>query len=93
MKNLREKLARFGDNLRLGAIGLGLILFVVFLLQNTAQINVNFLFFETMVSTVVVILVASVLGFVVGLLVEAVWRHRRHRRQEQKRAGAGENAR
>ena len=93
MKNLREKLARFGDNLRIGAIGVGLILFVIFLLQNTAQIHIQFLVFETTVSSVIVILVTALLGFMAGLLVEAVWRRRRHRRQEQRQTDTSDTSR
>ncbi len=93
MKNLREKLARFGDNLRMGAIGVGLLLFVIFLLQNTAQIHIHFLVFETTISSVIVILVASLLGFVAGLLVETIWRRRRHRRQEKHAADTSDGSR
>jgi uncharacterized integral membrane protein len=45
-----------------------LILFTIFLLQNTSTIQVNFLVFETQIPTVILILVATLVGFFGGYL-------------------------
>ncbi|HEX5951503.1 MAG TPA: lipopolysaccharide assembly protein LapA domain-containing protein [Actinomycetota bacterium] len=51
----------------LGAIGL--VLLAIFAIQNSDKVDVDFLFFDAQVRVVVVILVAAVLGFVVGWAV------------------------
>lgn len=51
----------------LGAIGL--VLLAVFAIQNSDRVDVDFLFFDAQVRVVVVILVAAVLGFLVGWAV------------------------
>jgi uncharacterized integral membrane protein len=49
--------------------GIGLVLLLVFALQNSERVDVDFLVFDTQVRVVVVILVAAVLGFLVGWAV------------------------
>ncbi len=53
-----------------------LILFTVFLLQNTSTIQVNFLVFETQIPTVILILVASLVGFFGGYIFAIRFRRR-----------------
>jgi uncharacterized integral membrane protein len=45
-----------------------LILFTVFLLQNTSTIQMNFLIFEGQIPTLILILVATLIGFFGGYL-------------------------
>ncbi len=53
-----------------------LILFTVFLLQNTSTIQVNFLVFETQIPTVILILVATLVGFLGGYFFAVRFRRR-----------------
>ena len=80
LRNLRTRLAQLGDNVLLAVIGIGLLLFLIFLLQNTGQLNVKFLFFESKIAIIVLILITSLIGFLAGLLVSFVWHRRRARR-------------
>jgi len=63
---MRERFATLRYRLRLVLTILVLVLFVIFLLQNTGAIRVRFLVFEADVATAIVILVTSLLGFVAG---------------------------
>ena len=56
-----------------------LILFTVFLVQNTSTIQVNFLVFETQIPTVILILVATLVGFFGGYLFAIRFRRRQKR--------------
>jgi uncharacterized integral membrane protein len=49
--------------------GIAAILLVVFALQNSDRVDVDFLFFDAQVRVVTVIVVAAFLGFVVGWFV------------------------
>lgn len=49
--------------------GIGLVLLAIFAIQNSDRVDVDFLFFDAQVRVVVVILVAAVLGFLVGWAV------------------------
>ena len=62
--------------------GIGLVLLAIFAIQNSDRVDVDFLFFDAQVRVVVVILVAAVLGFVVGW---AVGRPNRAERQAMRR--------
>lgn len=54
-----------------------LILVTVFLVQNTGTLQVHFLIFDAKVPTVILILVAALLGFFAGYLyaMRFRWRH------------------
>jgi uncharacterized integral membrane protein len=75
-----------------GLILIGLVLFIIFLLQNTGQMHVSFLFFEGNVPSVIVILVTSLGGFAAGYLTAWNTRRRWHKRQEQAKAPPSEAA-
>lgn len=75
---MRQRLITIRYRLRLGLTILALLLFVIFLLQNTAAIRVKFLVFEADVASAIVILVTSLLGFVGGFFA-ALNMRRRHR--------------
>jgi uncharacterized integral membrane protein len=65
-----------------GLLVIGLVLFIVFLLQNTGQIRVSFLFFEGNIPSVIVILVTSLGGFAAGYLT--AWNSRKLRRRTRR---------
>ena len=66
-------------DVRLISFMIVLILLTVFLLQNTSTIQVNFLVTETEIPTVILILVAALIGFFGGY-VFAIWLRRQHTR-------------
>jgi uncharacterized integral membrane protein len=66
--------------------GIGLVLLVIFAIQNSDKVDVDFLFFDAQVRVVVVILVAAVLGFLVGW---AVGRPNRAERKAMRRGMEG----
>lgn len=57
------------SNLRIILILTVLILFVVFMAQNTDVITVKFLFLENEMSSVLLILISGLAGFIFGLFV------------------------
>jgi uncharacterized integral membrane protein len=78
---MRQKLTTIRYRLRLGLTILALLLFVIFLLQNTETIRVKFLIFEADVASAIVILVTSLLGFMGGFF--AALNMQRLRRKHQ----------
>jgi uncharacterized integral membrane protein len=54
-----------------------LILFTVFLLQNTSTIQMNFLIFEGQIPTLILILVATLIGFFGGYLFAIKFRRQK----------------
>ncbi len=64
-----------------GLIVIGLVLFIVFLLQNTGEMRVNFLFFDGNIPSVILILVTSLAGFAFGYLT--AWNSQRRWRKRQ----------
>ena len=81
-----DRLATLGFRIRLGLTAVGAVVFIIFLLQNTGQIPVNFLFWEGDVPTVILILVTSLGGFAVGYLTALNARRGHRKKQEQKQA-------
>jgi uncharacterized integral membrane protein len=64
------------SNTKLTLFIIVLILFTIFLLQNTSTIQVNFLMFDTQIPTIIVILVATLIGFFGGYLFAIELRRR-----------------
>jgi uncharacterized integral membrane protein len=64
-----------------GLTVLGLLLFIVFLLQNTGEIHVRFLFFDGNIPSVILILVTSLGGFAAGYFT-ALNANRRWRKRQ-----------
>lgn len=83
---MRQRLTTIRYRLRLGLTILALLLFVIFLLQNTATIRVKFLVFEADVASAIVILVTSLLGFVGGFF-GALNMQRLQRKQQNTQEG------
>ena len=64
-----EKKRETRDVVRLVAAGIGLIVLVAFVLDNSQTVKVGFVFFSTELSLIWVLLIAAVLGAVVDRLV------------------------
>jgi uncharacterized integral membrane protein len=60
---------RSGPNAKLIAIAVAVLILVIFAAANFKPVKVNFLLFTTRARVVTVILVAAVLGFIVGYFV------------------------
>jgi uncharacterized integral membrane protein len=67
---------------RFGVAGLAIILAVVFMAQNNERVELNFLMFEGSARLWVGLLVALVLGALLGQGVEALWERRTRRRDD-----------
>lgn len=60
---------RSGVSPRWIVAGIGIVVLLIFALQNSERIDVDFLVFDTQARVVVVILVSALIGFVVGWLI------------------------
>ncbi len=68
-----------GDARRIGVIGaivLGVTLLLVFVVQNSRQVTVSFVFFDARMSLIWVIILSAVTGWIVGFLVARLVRRR-----------------
>ena len=72
---------RQGPNVTLIGLGIVIVLFVVFFLQNSRHLNINFLFFERTTTVRWSLLVAVVFGIVLDR-VFTMWWHRRKARND-----------
>jgi uncharacterized integral membrane protein len=70
----RKGLAR---NWKLWAIGIAVLLLVIFVAENSQEVEIRFLFVETQTPLIFGLLVAGVLGFLIGWLAPIVRRGRR----------------
>ena len=82
--SFRARLARLYRNIRIGLWVVGLIVFIVFLLQNTQTIHVRLLFVDADLPTAIVILVIALGGFAMGYLAAFRAERRRQKRQAEK---------
>lgn len=78
MRRLRSGM----DTLRVFALVALLILFVILLLQNTAEIDVTFLLFDLQIPIIVLILATAAIGFAAGYLFGRTTRRRRRRAED-----------
>jgi uncharacterized integral membrane protein len=74
-----------------GLLVIGLVLFIIFLLQNTGEIQVEFLFLGGKIPSVILILVTTLGGFAAGYLTAWNSRRRWHRRQGQAKAPSSDS--
>lgn len=65
---------------KIAAIALGVALLLVFIVENTDQVTVSFVFFEAEISLIWVIVLSAVVGWVVGFMLARLIRRRRFRR-------------
>jgi uncharacterized integral membrane protein len=70
----RKGMAR---SVRLWAIGIAVLLLVIFIAENSQEVEVRFLFVETQTPLIFGLLVAGILGFLIGWLAPIVRRGRR----------------
>lgn len=64
---------------RLVAAGLALLIGVIFVVQNSERVETTFLVFNVTTRLWVGLLVALLLGAILGQAIEAVWNRRRRR--------------
>ncbi|HEY0519148.1 MAG TPA: hypothetical protein VGC84_06610 [Ilumatobacteraceae bacterium] len=70
---------RSGPNMTLIGLGIVIVLFVVFFLQNSEHVVIDFLFFEKRTTIRWSLLVAVVLGILSDRVFTVWWRRRRSR--------------
>jgi uncharacterized integral membrane protein len=61
---------------KIAAIVLGVVLLLVFIVENTDQVTVSFVFFEAELSLIWVIVLSAVVGWVVGFTLARLIRRR-----------------
>ncbi len=83
MAKLRAKIHALVSDVELILIVVATIVFVIFLLQNTRTIQVNFLVFELHIPTVILILVMMLVGFFEGIVTTVILRRRRKKALER----------
>jgi uncharacterized integral membrane protein len=71
-----------GPNITLIGLGIVVVLFVVFFLQNSEQLTIDFLVFEKRTTIRWSLLVAVVLGILVDRIFTMWWRRRRKRNND-----------
>ena len=89
-----EKLSNLSFRLRIGLTVLTLVLFLIFLLQNTSDLRIEFLVFEGRIPGAILVLVTSGVGFVFGVLTTLNTqrtRRKRHKQKLEEKAGADTN--
>lgn len=68
-----------GDARRIGIIGaiiLGISLLLIFIVENSREVTVSFVFFEARMSLIWVIVLSAVTGWIVGFLLARLIRRR-----------------
>jgi uncharacterized integral membrane protein len=65
-----------GTNWRRWALLVALVLLIVFVIQNSQEVSVDFLFTTTETPLIFALLIAGVLGALIGWLAPRVRRHR-----------------
>jgi len=74
-------LATLQSRLRMAILLIGMLLLIVFLLQNTDSIPIQLLFFDGTIPTGVLILVTTLSGFVTGYYVAFSHHRQRHKQR------------
>ena len=74
MTEERKGLAR---SAKLWAIAIAAVLLVIFIAENSQEVEVRFLFVETQTPLIFGLLIAGILGFLIGWLLPIVRRGRR----------------
>jgi uncharacterized integral membrane protein len=62
---------------KLWAIGIAVLLLVIFIAENSQEVEIRFLFVETQTPLIFGLLIAGILGFLIGWLAPIVRRGRR----------------
>jgi uncharacterized integral membrane protein len=69
---------REGANWKLWTVAVAALLLAIVVIQNSQEVPIDFLFVETTVPLIFGLLIAGLLGFVIGWLTPIVRRGRRH---------------
>lgn len=77
-----ERFSTLRARTRLGVTVIGLLVFIIFLLQNTALIPIKLLVFDADIPSGVLILVTTLGGFLAGYYTAFTGQRRRQKRQE-----------
>ncbi len=77
-----NRLSTYGARLRLGLIVIGLLVFIIFLVQNTDPIPISVLFLDLNLPGAILILVTALAGFAAGYYVAFTGQRRRHKRRD-----------
>ena len=78
---------REGTNWRHWLLGIAVLLLAIIVLQNSQDVDVDILFVNTSAPLIVMLLIAAVLGAIIGYAAPVV---RRHRRDQRRRDEAGD---
>jgi uncharacterized integral membrane protein len=77
--------SRDGGSWRQWALGIAIVLLAIIVIQNSQDVDVDILFINTTAPLIVILLIAALLGAVIGYVFPVVRRHRRdERRRESK---------
>lgn len=74
---------REGTNWRGWALGIAVLLLAVIVAQNSQEVDVDILFINTSAPLIVLLLIAAVLGAIIGYVAPVVRRHRRDERRRE----------
>jgi uncharacterized integral membrane protein len=74
---------REGTNWRQWALWIAILLIAIIAVQNSQEVDVDFLFVNTTAPLIVALLLAAVLGAAVGYLAPVLRRHRRAERRRE----------
>jgi uncharacterized integral membrane protein len=64
-------------NWRNGALGVAVVVAIILIAQNAQKVKVDFLFIHTTTPLIFALLIATLLGVVIGYVLPLVRRHRR----------------
>jgi uncharacterized integral membrane protein len=81
-----ERLSTLVFRIRIGLTLIALLLFIIFLAQNTNTIRVEFLWWEGDAPSAILILIAALAGFALGYFTAFNVSRRRRKRQETRRS-------
>ncbi len=70
------------SNIKQWVIGIAVLLLVIIALQNSQKVKMNFLFVDTQAPLIVALLIAGLLGAVIGYTGPVMLRHRREQRRK-----------
>ena len=73
---------REGTNWRMWALLVAVLLLAIIVAQNSQEVDVDILFVNTSAPLIVLLLIAAVLGAIIGYIAPVL---RRHRREERRR--------
>jgi uncharacterized integral membrane protein len=71
-----------GTNWRAWGLGVVVVLAIIFIAQNSQSVRVKFLFFDASMPLIFALLIATVLGAIIGYIGPIVRRHRREPRSD-----------